>query len=157
MHASTARRLRKQAFRAIPAQPFAERREDDQLPGAIEVQLLRNCGNSFHERADAHERRLYLPRLEMRGREAQESLANPGFIASNGDSRHPTAEFRVNGSLGLQFAKRSESESPCDPGVQTSPRTVPKRNPKSSKTIPAVSSDFASNRSEAKSHRINNL
>ena len=74
MHASTARRLRKQALRAIPAQPFPERREDYQLPGAIKVQLLRNCGNSFHERADAHERRLYLPRLEMRGREAQESF-----------------------------------------------------------------------------------
>ena len=67
-------RLRKQTFRAIPAQPFAERREDDQLPGAIEVQLLRNCGNSSHERADTHERRLSLPRLEMRGREAQESF-----------------------------------------------------------------------------------
>ena len=36
-------RSRKQASRAIPAQPFAERREDYRLPGAIEVQLLRNC------------------------------------------------------------------------------------------------------------------
>ncbi len=46
-------RLRKQALRAIPAQPFAERREDYQLPGAIEVQLLRNCGNSSHELASS--------------------------------------------------------------------------------------------------------
>ena len=164
-------RFRKQAFRAIPAQPFAERREDCQLPGAIKVQLLRNCGNSFHERADAHERRLYLPRLgpararssddphksEQRrkrrvvsqsvdvdvprksaddrehgrandvadiggvsfcgwlfccatqsipcfegryfrspiGRNIKIEAKPPGFIASNGDSRHPTAEFRL--------------------------------------------------------------
>lgn len=60
----------------MPAQPFAERREDCQLSGAIEVQLLLNCGNSFHELADAHERRQYLPRLEMRGRETQESFAS---------------------------------------------------------------------------------
>ena len=44
------------------------------MESRVKVQLLRNCGNSFHELADAHERRLYLPRLEMRGREAQQSF-----------------------------------------------------------------------------------
>ena len=45
-------RLRKQAFRAIPAQPFAERREDCQLPGAIEVQMF----TPFEQSADERQR-----------------------------------------------------------------------------------------------------
>ena len=48
---------------------------DDNIRTTVALaRLLRNCGNSFHELADAHERRPYFPRLEMRGREAQESF-----------------------------------------------------------------------------------
>ena len=45
-------RLRKQAFRAIPAQPFAERREVCRLPGAIEVQMF----TPFEQSADERQR-----------------------------------------------------------------------------------------------------
>ena len=113
-------RLRKQTLRAIPAQPFAERREDYQLPGAIKVQLLRNCGNSFHELADAHERRLYLPRLEMRGREAQESFPSADDEPSYDTHVHWTRcrRFQVPVSVG-QPAENvppvgHDGDEPCD-------------------------------------------
>ena len=120
MHASTARRLRKQALRAIPARPFAERREDDQLPGAIEVQLLRNCGNSFHERADAHERRLYLPRLEMRGREAQESFPSADDEPSHDAHVHRTGCRRFQAPVSVRQPAEDvppvghDGDEPCD-------------------------------------------
>ena len=41
-----------QALRAIPAQPFAERREDCQLPSAIEVQMF----TPFEQSADERQR-----------------------------------------------------------------------------------------------------
>ena len=48
-------RLRKQAFRAISIQPFAERREDYQLPGAIKVQMF----TPFEQSADANATKIH--------------------------------------------------------------------------------------------------
>jgi len=69
-------RSRKQPFCLVSAEPFAEFREDYQLPDAIKIQMLRNCGNSSHELADPRERSLNLACLEMYGGQAQKPLAS---------------------------------------------------------------------------------
>ena len=94
---------------------------DDNIRTTVALaRLLRNCGNSFHELADAHERRPYFPRLEMRGREAQESFPSADDEPSYDAHVHWTRRRRFQVPVSVRQPAEDvppvghDGDEPCD-------------------------------------------